>query len=74
MAAPDLLLALLNASGPSGHEEEPARIWREAAAQFGEGRHRLIGDFTDRPQSQIELHTARQIQRLTQEALAGGIV
>jgi putative aminopeptidase FrvX len=36
MAAPDLLLALLNASGPSGHEEEPARIWREAASQFAE--------------------------------------
>jgi putative aminopeptidase FrvX len=36
MAAPDLLLALLNASGPSGHEEEPARIWRDAASQFAE--------------------------------------
>jgi putative aminopeptidase FrvX len=36
MTAPDLLLALLNASGPSGHEEEPARIWREAASQFAE--------------------------------------
>ena len=36
MAAPDLLTALLNASGPSGHEEDPARIWREAAAQFAE--------------------------------------
>ena len=36
MAAPDLLTALLNASGPSGHEEEPARIWREAASQFAE--------------------------------------
>jgi putative aminopeptidase FrvX len=36
MAAPDLLLALLNASGPSGNEEEPARIWREAASQFAE--------------------------------------
>jgi putative aminopeptidase FrvX len=36
MAAPDLLLALLNAPGPSGHEEEPARIWREAASEFAE--------------------------------------
>jgi putative aminopeptidase FrvX len=36
MAAPDLLLSLLNAPGPSGHEEEPARIWREAASQFAE--------------------------------------
>jgi putative aminopeptidase FrvX len=36
MAAPDLLLALLGAPGPSGHEEEPARIWREAASAFAE--------------------------------------
>jgi endoglucanase len=36
MAAPHLLTALLNAPGPSGHEEEPARIWREAAAEFAE--------------------------------------
>jgi putative aminopeptidase FrvX len=36
MAAPDLLTALLNAPGPSGHEEEPGRLWREAASQFAE--------------------------------------
>lgn len=36
MAAPKLLTALLSASGPSGHEEEPARIWREAASAFAE--------------------------------------
>jgi endoglucanase len=36
MAAPELLTALLGAPGPSGHEEEPARIWREAASQFAE--------------------------------------
>lgn len=36
MATPELLTALLTASGPSGHEEEPARIWREAAAAFAE--------------------------------------
>ena len=36
MAVPELLTALLNAPGPSGHEEEPARIWREAASQFAE--------------------------------------
>jgi putative aminopeptidase FrvX len=36
VTAPDLLTALLNAPGPSGHEEEPARVWREAAAQFAE--------------------------------------
>jgi putative aminopeptidase FrvX len=29
---PDLLRSLLVACGPSGHEEEPTRIWREAAA------------------------------------------
>src|SRR5262249_23967073 len=36
MAAPELLTALLSAPGPSGHEEEPARIWRDAASQFAE--------------------------------------
>jgi len=36
MAVPELLTALLNAPGPSGHEEQPARIWREAASQFAE--------------------------------------
>src|SRR2546422_5455079 len=36
MAAPDLLLALLNAPGPSGHEDDPARLWREAASEFAE--------------------------------------
>ena len=36
MAAPQLLTALLEARGPSGHEEEPARIWREAAAEFAD--------------------------------------
>jgi putative aminopeptidase FrvX len=36
VAAPDLLKALLDAHGPSGHEEEAARIWRDAASQFAE--------------------------------------
>ena len=36
MAAPELLTALLSASGPSGHEEDPARIWRDAASEFAE--------------------------------------
>ena len=36
MATPELLRALLTARGPSGHEEEPARVWREAAASFAE--------------------------------------
>jgi putative aminopeptidase FrvX len=33
---PDLLRELLAAPGPSGHEEEPARIWRDAASAFAE--------------------------------------
>jgi putative aminopeptidase FrvX len=34
MATPDLLQALLTAPGPSGHEEAPARVWREACSAF----------------------------------------
>jgi putative aminopeptidase FrvX len=36
MATPELLHSLLTAPGPSGHEEEAARVWREAAAQFAD--------------------------------------
>lgn len=36
MAIPELLQRLLTAPGPSGHEDAPARIWREAAAELGE--------------------------------------
>jgi putative aminopeptidase FrvX len=36
MAIPELLTALLTASGPSGHEEEPSQVWRDAAAAFAE--------------------------------------
>ena len=43
MAAPELLTALLTAPGPSGHEEEPARIWREAAAAFAEVTSDTLG-------------------------------
>jgi putative aminopeptidase FrvX len=43
MAAPDLLTALLSASGPSGHEEEPARLWREAASAFAEVTSDTLG-------------------------------
>lgn len=43
MAAPELLTALLTASGPSGHEEEPARVWREAAAAFAEVTSDTLG-------------------------------
>src|SRR5579883_3236287 len=43
MPAPDLLKALLAAPGPSGHEEEPARLWREAAAAFAEVSSDTLG-------------------------------
>src|SRR3954467_8797401 len=35
MPLPDLLRSLLTAPGPSGYETAPARVWREAAAEFG---------------------------------------
>jgi putative aminopeptidase FrvX len=43
MAAPPLLIDLLVAPGPSGHEEEPARIWREAASEFAEVTSDTLG-------------------------------
>jgi putative aminopeptidase FrvX len=43
VAAPALLTALLEAPGPSGHEEEPARIWREAASSFAEVTNDTLG-------------------------------
>jgi len=43
MAAPDLLLALLRAAGPSGHEDEAAAVWREAAAAFAEVSSDTLG-------------------------------
>jgi endoglucanase len=43
MAAPDLLKQLLTAPGPSGHEEEPARIWRESASAFAEVTSDTLG-------------------------------
>jgi endoglucanase len=36
MPASDLLLELLAAPGPPGHEREPARVWREAAEAFAD--------------------------------------
>ncbi len=36
MTPPDLLSALLSAAGPSGREQEPAAVWRSAAAEFAE--------------------------------------
>ncbi len=43
MAAPELLTALLAAPGPSGHEQEPARVWREAASAFAEVSSDTLG-------------------------------
>ncbi|MGN6796840.1 MAG: M20/M25/M40 family metallo-hydrolase [Gaiellaceae bacterium] len=43
MAVPDLLRALLVAPGPSGHEEEATRIWREAASAFAEVTSDTLG-------------------------------
>lgn len=43
MAAPKLLSSLLAASGPSGHEEEPAGLWREAASAFAEVTSDTLG-------------------------------
>ena len=41
--APDLLHALLVAPGPSGHEDEPAAVWREAASAFAEVTSDTLG-------------------------------
>jgi endoglucanase len=34
MPVPELLERLLTAAGPSGHESDPARVWREGCAAF----------------------------------------
>ncbi len=34
--ADDFLISLLTAAGPSGHETSPARVWREACAEFAQ--------------------------------------
>jgi putative aminopeptidase FrvX len=43
LATPELLSRLLAAPGPSGHEEEPTRIWREAAQPFAEVTSDTLG-------------------------------
>ena len=43
MAVPELLESLLVAPGPSGHEDEPARVWRESAATFAEVTSDTLG-------------------------------
>jgi putative aminopeptidase FrvX len=40
---PDLLHALLVAPGPSGHEDAPARVWREAASSFADVTSDTLG-------------------------------
>lgn len=47
MAPPELLTQLLAATGPSGHESSPARVWREACARFADqvGSDRLGSSF-----------------------------
>lgn len=41
--APQLLLELLNARGPSGYESAPAAVWRNAAAEFAEVSSDVLG-------------------------------
>ena len=36
MPAPELLQQLLTAAGPSGHETDPARVWRDGCAGFAQ--------------------------------------
>ena len=43
MAAPDLLISLLEAPGPSGHEDAAARVWRDAAGAFAEVSSDTLG-------------------------------
>ena len=43
MAAPELLLRLLTAAGPSGYESAPSAVWREAAAEFADVSHDPLG-------------------------------
>jgi putative aminopeptidase FrvX len=43
MAVPELLQSLLTAPGPTGHEDEPARVWREAASSFAQVTSDTLG-------------------------------
>jgi putative aminopeptidase FrvX len=43
MSAPDVLLKLLTAAGPSGFEQAPAAVFREAAAAFAEVSYDSVG-------------------------------
>jgi endoglucanase len=43
VAIPELLEALLRARGPSGYEAEASRVWREAAAAYGDVTTDVLG-------------------------------
>src|SRR3712207_4295036 len=43
MAVPESLLKLLTAAGPSGYEQAPAAVFREAASAFAEVTHDSVG-------------------------------
>ena len=43
MSAPDILLKLLTAAGPSGYEQAPAAVFREAAGAFAEVSYDSVG-------------------------------
>jgi endoglucanase len=43
MTAPPLLLDLLQAAGPSGHEDQAAAVWRAAAAEFADVTSDTLG-------------------------------
>ena len=43
MSVPELLISLLEAAGPSGHEEDAARVWREAAGRFADVSSDTLG-------------------------------
>src|SRR5215212_4870073 len=43
MPVPDALLKLLAAAGPSGYEQAPAAVFREAAGAFAEVRYDAVG-------------------------------
>jgi putative aminopeptidase FrvX len=44
MPIPDLLRDLLEAAGPSGHEEAAAKVWRDAASTFAEVSGNTLGN------------------------------
>jgi putative aminopeptidase FrvX len=43
VSVPDVLRRLLTAPGPSGHEQAPAAVFREACAEFAEVTHDTVG-------------------------------